>query len=408
MLQKFTLIGNADMARQYSHTQFFRHVPNALLNRYFHEKRDVLREIAFDQLKETEVKPIFQAVTVLPPEQQAEIEAELQDIATLACQGGVMALTDEADFHQDQAFPEAIAKINGFHSKVMWAFLEHPKYWAGATLFLHSDNISDSLWKKRNDLPNLPAKVEPENTERLADAISHFFHTKEGRGRNCKVEVYRRHEKEYFFAYPEDFAQSGIEWVRNQLSNRARHPAFEIIFVYTQAEGSLDIYAPRNTKAVPKLQQIFADTILGLDELDEFGGDKRVYVLDALADRDFVFKYLLDSGIDTVAVRRLRLSLKTGGKQRVTVEADPSDNPKAVYDLMDGLKLPPFHVTQSDIKVKFAPTTGTRSRTRTFRISYPNWCALRHDGRDLVIRKMLADSGIEPIELAPTDDGAST
>lgn len=280
----------------------------------------------------------------------------------------------------------------------MWAFLEHPEYWAGATLFLHSDNISDSLWKKRNDLPLLSPHVEPEDIERLEQAISHYFHNREGRGRNCKVEVFRRHEKEYFFAYPEDFAQSGVEWVRNALSTRPRHPAFEIIFVYTQAEGSLDIYAPRNTKAVPDLQQIFADAILRLNELDEFAGDNRVYALDALADRDFVFQYPADCGIESVAVRRLRMSLKSGHKRRVTVEADPGHDPKAVYDLLDQLKLPPFHVTQAEIKVTFATTPGTRSRTRSFRISYPNWCALRHDGRDLLIRRMLADSGIEPVE----------
>ena len=137
----------------------------------------------------------------------------------------------------------------------------------------------------------------------------------------------------------------GVEWVRNSLSTRARHPAFEIIFVYTQAEGSLDIYAPRNTRAVPQLQKIFADIILGLDELDEFGGDNRVYALDTLADRDFVFQYQADSGIEEVTVKKLRLSLKTGIKERVTVEADTSDNPKAVYNRLEQLELPPFHVT---------------------------------------------------------------
>ena len=276
------------MARQYSHRHFFRLVPNSLLGRYFHEKRGVLQEIDFDALKETEVEPIFEAFTALPPDQQAKIEAEFQDIDTMACQGGVTALTDEADFHGDGNFPEAMSKIEGFHGKVMWCLMEHPDYWTGATLFLHSDNIADSYWKKRKDLPHEPPNVDEEYTERLADAISHYFHSREGRGRNCKVEVFRRHEKEYFFAYPEDFAQSGIEWVRNKLDSRARHPAFEIIFVYTQDEGSLDIHAPRNTKSVPQLQQIFADTILGLDELDEFGGDNLVYVLDELANREFV------------------------------------------------------------------------------------------------------------------------
>lgn len=395
------------MARQFSPTQFFRRVPNELLARYLQEKLGVLQNIAFDKLKETEVEPIFRAFTELPSEQQAIIEAEFQDIDAMACQGGVTALTDEAGFHENKEFPEAISKIVGFHAKAMWAFLECPSYWASATSFLHSDNISDSLWKKRNDLPHLPPHVEEEDTERLAQAISHYFHTKEGRGRNCKVEVFRRHEKEYFFAYPEDFAQSGVEWVSNALSTRARHPAFEVIFVYTQSEGSLDIYAPRNTKSVPDLQQIFADAILEFDELDEFTGDKRIYALDALADRDFEFQYPLDSGITAVEVRRLRLTLYPGRKRRVTVEADTAYNPKAIYDLLEEIKPPPFHVTQAEITVTFSPTPGTRSRTRSFKISFPNWCALRHDGRDIIIRKMLADSGIEPMEPETNEDDSA-
>jgi len=96
----------------------------------------------------------------------------------------------------------------------------------------------------------------------------------------------------------------------------------------------------------------------------------------------------------------------TGKKRRVTVEADTSHNPKAIYDLLEEIKPPPFHVTQAEITVTFAPTPGTRSRSRSFKISFPNWCALRHDGRDIIIRKMLADSGIEP--MAPeTKEGDS-
>ena len=105
----------------------------------------------------------------------------------MACQGGVTTHTDEAGFHQDQEFIEVISKIESFHGKVMWAFLEHSKYWAGATLFLHSDNISESFWKKRNDLPHLPPNVDAENIEQLTHAIRHYFHSKEGRGHNCKV-----------------------------------------------------------------------------------------------------------------------------------------------------------------------------------------------------------------------------
>jgi hypothetical protein len=91
----------------------------------------VLQDVDFSKLGESEVNPVFNALMDLPFEQQAKIEAELQDIDNMACQGGVTSLTDEADYHQDQAFPEDIAKIDGLHGKVMWAFLEHPRYWAG-------------------------------------------------------------------------------------------------------------------------------------------------------------------------------------------------------------------------------------------------------------------------------------
>ncbi len=136
--------------------------------------------------------------------------------------------------------------------------------WRGATMFLHADNVSPSFWKKRNDLPKVQPHIEPEDIEALAAEISIFF-SEEGRGKNCKVEPYRRHNREYFFAYPEDYAQLGIEWVSNTLKTLAHHPAFEIIFVYCEVEGSLDIYAPRNSKAVPELQRVFASTILKIN-----------------------------------------------------------------------------------------------------------------------------------------------
>jgi hypothetical protein len=58
-------------------------------------------------------------------------------------------------------------------------------------------------------------------------------------------------------------------------------------------------------------------------------------------------------------------------------------------------------VTQVGIKVTFAQNpTSRKASTRSFDINWPNSCSLKYDGRDLIIRKMLADSGIEPREPA--------
>ena len=383
------------MASQYSHKHFFRQVPHGQLASYF-DAKNIDLGIDFIALSEKKADSLFTAFTGLPEEQQTAIEAEFQDIHAMACEGGVAALIDEAVFHEDDAFVESISAIVGLHAKVMWAFLEKPRFWQGATLFLHADNVSGSFWKKRNDFPPVPPDVEDSAINALANSISTFFHKTEGRGRNCKVEPYRRNNKEYFFAYPEDFGLSAVEWVSNALKNRARHPAFEIIFVYCESEGSLDIYAPKNTKAVPELQKIFARTILNLDSLKDGTIDKRVYDLNPLGDVEFKFQVEPESGIEQIVVTQLRLTLKHGPKRRVILEADTKNNPQAVYDLLEKLSPPAYFITQTRVKVIFEPKIGKRARSRTFNITYPNSCALGYDGDDLKIRKMLELSGIEP------------
>jgi len=383
------------LAGQYSHKHFFRHVPNQQLTEYFSSKVIELN-VDFSTLKEKEVDAIFIAFTALPEEQQATIEAEFQDIHAMACEGGITALIDEAHFYDDESFVNDIADIEGFHSKVMWAYLNKHNYWLGATMFLHADNVSSSYWKRRNDLPHVPPNVGEFAIKALAGAISQFFHTNEGRGRNCQVEVYRRHDKEYFFAYPEDFGLSSVEWESDALKTRARHPAFEIIFVYCESEGSLDIYAPKNTKAVSELQRIFARTILNLESLANGKIDKRVYDLNPIGDAEFKFIIEPESGIDEIIVTQLRLTLKHGSKQRISLEADTKHNPQAVYDLLAELNPPTYYVTQTRIKVIFEPKIGERTKTKTFNITHPNSCALGHEGNDLKIRQMLAKSGIEP------------
>jgi DNA-binding PadR family transcriptional regulator len=383
------------LAANYSHKHFFRQVPNHQLANYFSAKV-IDFGVDLSGLKEKEVDAIFIAFTALPEDQQAMIEAEFQDIYAMACEAGITALIDEAVFYDDETFAEDISNIEGFHAKVMWAYLNRHDYWMGATMFLHADNVSHSYWKRRNDLPHVPPNVDKISIKALATSISDYFHSKEGRGRNCLVEVYRRHDKEYFFAYPEDFGLSSVEWVSDALKTRARHPAFEIIFVYCESEGSLDIYALKNAKAVPELQKLFAKTILNIDSLKSGELDKRVYDLNPIGDAEFKFTIDPESGIDEILVTQLRLTLKHGSKRRITLEADTKSNSQAVYNLLAELNPPAYYVTQTRIKVIFEPKIGERTKTKTFNITHPNSCALGHEGNDLKIRQMLAKSGIEP------------
>jgi hypothetical protein len=241
---------------------------------------------------------------------------------------------------------EQFASLTGFHEHAFWAFLERPKYWHGALAFHHADTVPFSYWRKRKNVPRKPASVDALSIRQLEQNLSNYFHKMQGRGENCKVDCYNRNELDYFFAYPEDYAQARVEWVGKEFQRRLHHPAFEIIFVYSQGEGTLDIYLSGDRKPVPDLQAIFADTILkaqlGPDEKDE-----RVYDLNPLRSRQFQFVYGLEAGIAEVAVKKLRLTVK---KEHIVLDADPTYNKLAIFDLLDkvakGIPLTQMAVTQ--------------------------------------------------------------
>ena len=394
------------MAQEYQPRRFFRHAPNRLLERYF-AARNVLSEVDFGALTETQVEPIYQAWLTLSDDARKEMEQDFQDIDELAAEGGSKAILDEARWHGED-LAEQFASLTGFHEHAFWTFLERPKYWQGALAFHHADTVPFSYWRKRKNVPRKPASVDASSIRQLEQHLSNYFHKMQGRGENCKVDCYHRNDLDYFFAYPEDYAQAAIEWGKEGLKRHPRRPAFEIVFVYSQGEGTLDIYLRGDRKPVPDLQAIFADMILkaklGPDEKDE-----RVYDLNPVRSRQFQFVYGTESGIADVAVHKLRLTVY-GKKERIVLEADPSYNKHAVFDLLDkvakGIPLTQMAVTQVGIKVTFRNPTSRKPGARAFDIGWPNSCSLKHDGRDLIIRKMLADFGIEPREPAKDDSAA--
>jgi muramidase (phage lysozyme) len=60
---------------QYSPIDFFRQAPNALLNRYFHE-RNLLATLDIGVLRETDIEPIYQTWSELPAAERAKTEKD--------------------------------------------------------------------------------------------------------------------------------------------------------------------------------------------------------------------------------------------------------------------------------------------------------------------------------------------
>ncbi len=86
------------MAQEYQPRRFFRHAPNRLLRRYF-AAHNVLPEVDFGALTETQVEPIYEAWLKLSDDARKEMEQDFQGIDGLATEGGSKAILDEARWH---------------------------------------------------------------------------------------------------------------------------------------------------------------------------------------------------------------------------------------------------------------------------------------------------------------------
>jgi len=395
------------MARHYTTKDFFRQIPNTLLARYFHA-RGMFEELDFSNMKETKPDALFTAWLALPEKERHPLDAEFQEIFEMGCEKGFCAIRDEASWQMRddpadlELFVEELSALPNHYHRAMVTFLDHPEWWRGATRFYHADSLT--YWRKRKHLGHEPAAVDQASIDQLAEQIRGYFHRTEGRGNNCVVEPFRRGDLDYFFAYPEDYSQQSIEWVNGEFDRRPHNPAFEVVYVYSQKEGTLDLNFRGSYKAIEPLQRMFATAILKLDELPPDLKDERVYELNPLRHRTFSFNYAVGSGIENVVVKKLRLSSRVKKGDRITVEADPKEEPKAVYGLLDDMSgsvpLALYNVTQVELSATVQVDGGERTKTVPIRITHPNSCSLKYDELGLRLRTMLEASGIEPKEPA--------
>jgi hypothetical protein len=148
---------------------------------------------------------------------------------------------------------------------------------------------------------------------------------------------------------------------------------------------------------------MFATAILKLEELPADPKDERIYDLAPLLNRSFEFTFDIGSGIEKVTVRKLRLSSRVIKGERITLEADPSQNPSAIYELLakvqKSLPLHMYNVTQVELVASVKVDINKPAKRVPIRITYPNSCSLKYDEIGLKLRDMLEASGIEPKEV---------
>ena len=401
------------MDKNYSTKHFFRQMPNALLARYF-QGHDIFGDLDFTTMKDKNRDDLFAAWLALPVEKRNMMDAEFLSIFDMSCEKGFRAIIDEAPYHFKETpddiapFVEMLSALPSHYERAMVTFLDHKTFWKGATRLYHADSLS--YWRKRKNLPHQKAAVDDASILQLADLIRNYFHHTEGRGNHCAVEVYRRSDMDYYFAFPEDYSQQSSEWVEGEFKPRPHNPAFEIVYIYSQKEGSLDLNFRGNKKAIEPLQAMFATAILKLPELPPDPKDTRVYELKPLLQKSFDFIHTVGSGIEKVAVKKLRLSSRVKKGDRITLEADTNQDPAAVYTLLDKIgKTMPLHlynITQVEIEASIILDADKPPKKVMFHITHPNTCSLKYDELGLKLRDMLEASGIELKEPAEAAEAA--
>ena len=392
--------------KPYQPYDFFRRCSPVLLKAYF-EQKGVVLNVDFEKLSPRKMSALNEAWQELSSNVRNDMDIDFKSIHSLASIAGVRALVERAVFEEDLIDTFQQAGIEGEHDRAFWTFMNRQQYWKAAQVFNYADNVPASYYVKRQDVGVLsgfqPAKVDEVTLKLFATSLSAYFFKKDGRGERCLVEHFVRQsqgrERDYFFAYPEDFARTSLEWSDDAMERRNSHPAFEIVFVYCQVAGELDVYMRAGTKHITVLQKAFGSVVLGVD-LPEVAKKKETYDLSAALDRNFNPVIVTGSGIKSMRVSSMRFFIRSGKNEEVVLKAKSNHDPKAVYDLFDrltaNLSKDLIEVNQIGFEVEFEPNESRREKKRkNFTVTLPNTCALGLEGQEGEIRKVLLDSGIQ-------------
>lgn len=386
------------MSRNYSPKTFLRKTPNTILKEYFASK-NLLTDIDFDSLGETEIDTIDQALGGLPEKEKRDIEAEFRQINEMACARGVRVLVEEAGlpFH-NLDLSGTFEQMKNHYERAFWVFLNHPLVFEIASELAYMDRVGS--WRGRYVGEGLQPAVEPEDLENLAEALSEFY-KKQGRGHHCKIDNYLRQipERHCYFAYPEDYATTDMGYdEKGKFFHWPRRPAFEVIFVYRPESGFLEVSAKGKKDEIEALQEIFCLTILGLEGLPDEKG--KHYDLSKLKNKNFSFVTDPQDGIDNVVIKMLRSDLPGLGNRRITFEASSKSGEQPVHTLIEQalnkakISLDKTLIAKAKLQFKFAAREGKKGKTLTFEISIPDRCTLKDDPLDQIAKKYIERWGL--------------
>lgn len=282
--------------------------------------------------------------STLTEDQLKKAESDFRLINDLSWEPGVMEMLQAAKDDGDDLISVFDKCENDHYAKAFWCFLNRREIFDQATLWL--DVLSFQSWQYFYRLPTLPPEKIEAAIPAFEASVCAYLRKRDGSGRQCKVEVYRRGDVLCAVAFPEGNGQSDHEYVGGVLKKTQRKPVKEMYFYY-EPTGCLRIKANGGKPVVEKLFRAFSTICLGMKE------DAEVYTnafdIEQLKTQPELPTDPSDE-IEFVRVRSIKLACVDVLGARYTIEVSrKSRRREALYD-----ELRKFPYALSEYKVEEA------------------------------------------------------
>jgi len=376
------------MARQYAPKAVLRQLPLSLI-RTFLTQQGIPTGADWACLTEGDVNALYLAWCDLVPGSRERVEQMLRQVHEMASDVAVQAMIREA-MYRNQDIADFLAAVDGHHAKALWVLINHGPTFHTARQLLAAASPVGRFWNLTMGFGGVDYDATRCALQELRVAVARLYR-EQGRGHNCTVEPYERDGCLYLFLYLDDYTQTHIGHDPcGRLVRSAVRPAFEVVYVYNTAAGTLDLYARGDRQWRTALRDRFCEHILHSDAPPATPG-RRSYQLNGLIDRTFPLTIDPSRGILGATIRKLRIVAFADLTRRVTLEANPT-RPDDVYEMLD-IHFPVERFPRDELlvnlvtfTVRHLPAGEDRERPLTFEVSFPDACNLKslpHDQREI-------------------------
>lgn len=370
------------MAKPFDPRRILKQIDNSLLRQFFDDHGPL--QVLWDQLTEHRVEPIYEAWQALPDDKRSEIQGLMQDICALADHRGLAVLAEEVRWR----CPGRIAELEAQRSKAsaaMWVRINVPGAFSEAAMFARADALAAGrYWVKRNGLPKRAITPDDAMCSALASELTAYYAPAQMRGHCCKVFPYVRFGGAvYFFAYLDDFQEAHMvfDGDTDQPVLRCSRDAFENVFVFNPADGTMELFAQGGRTVQAPLQAAFARAVLGV-EVAPADPLRPSYRLDHLLAHNFPLVSDPADGIEEAKLVRLRIAL-VGSGGFIEIQADPRGARGEIYSMMDRRLRPEqfaaggARVLQATFALRFAHSGRGKQPRMTISVTAPDSSDLR-------------------------------